>query len=46
MQKSTKVLLGIATLWPIVYTFLFIIFVFAMAFGLSRGGDPDPECRR
>ena len=38
MQKPTKVLLGIATLWPIIYMFLFFAFVFSMALGL-RGGD-------
>ena len=39
MQKSTKVLLGIASLWPIVYMFLFFVFVFSMAFGF--GGPED-----
>jgi hypothetical protein len=34
MQKSTKVLLGAASLWPIVYMFLFIGFFFlAVLFG-------------
>ena len=42
MQKSTKVLLGIASLWPIVYMFLFFVFVFSMAFGFSRGGGSEP----
>ena len=34
MQKSTKVLLGIASIWPIVYMFLFIgLFFTAILFG-------------
>jgi hypothetical protein len=34
MQKPAKVLLGVATLWPIVYVFLFIAFFFsAFLFG-------------
>ena len=41
MQKPTKVLLGIASLWPIVYMFLFFVFVFSMAFGF-RGAEPEP----
>ena len=41
MQKPTKVLLGLATLWPLVYMFLFFVFVFSMAFGF-RGNDPQP----
>ena len=32
MQKSTKILLGAATLWPFVYLFLFFILTFAMLF--------------
>src|SRR5687767_12045275 len=41
MQKPTKVLLGIASLWPIFYMFLFFVFVFSMAFGF-RGSEPEP----
>lgn len=42
MQKSAKVLLGIVSLWPIVYMFLFFVFVFSMAFGFGKGEDPGP----
>jgi hypothetical protein len=42
MQKSTKVLLGIATLWPLLYIFLFFVFVFTMAFGLRGGAQAEP----
>jgi hypothetical protein len=42
MQKSTKVLLGIASLWPIIYMFLFFVFVFSMALGFRGGGDTEP----
>lgn len=41
MQKPTKVLLGIASLWPIIYMFLFVGFMFTMAFGFGRG-DTEP----
>lgn len=37
MQKPTKVLLGVATLWPIFYMFIFILFFFS-AFILGPGG--------
>src|SRR5215211_3332338 len=40
MQKSTKVLLGIATLWPIAYMFLFFTFVFSMVFRLGASNEP------
>jgi hypothetical protein len=44
MQKPTKVLLGIASLWPLVYMFLFFAFVFLMAFrlGPSDGAGIPP----
>ena len=38
MQKSTKLLLGAATLWPFVYMFLFFILVFSMLF-LGPGAE-------
>ncbi len=37
MGKSGKLLLGIATLWPIVYMFIFFIFIFSTMFF-----RPDP----
>ena len=40
MQKSTKVLLGIATFWPIAYMVLFFVFIFS-AFWLLGGGGGD-----
>src|SRR5687768_18603408 len=42
MQKPTKVLLGIASLWPVFYMFLFFGFVFSMALGFGGGGQPEP----
>ncbi len=43
MKKSTKVWLGIATLWPIAYIFLFIAAIFSLFIfgGLHDGGPPD-----
>lgn len=42
MKKSRKVWLGIATIWPIVYMFLFIasIFGFMIFAGVHDGGPP------
>ena len=41
MKKSRKVLLGIATIWPIVYIFLFIASIFSVIlFAGIRGGGP------
>lgn len=39
MQKSSKLLLGAATLWPIVYMFIFFFLIFSMM--LFRPG-PEP----
>lgn len=49
MSKSAKVMLGIATLWPIIYMLLFMAFFFYMAATLATGththghnaGPPD-----
>ncbi len=47
MKKSTKIWLGIATIWPIVYLVLFVVLVFSvfLAAGLNPGphapGDPS-----
>jgi len=38
MKQSTKILLGIATIWPLIYMFLFMAFVFGMIF---LSGNPD-----
>lgn len=32
MKKPAKIFLGIATLWPIIYMFLFFIFIFSQVF--------------
>jgi hypothetical protein len=37
MKKSNKVLLGIATMWPLVYMALFMVFVLSTIF-VMRGG--------
>jgi hypothetical protein len=45
MKKSTKVLLGIASIWPVAYIGLFvlsIILIFAFA-AATEGGGPSPE---
>ena len=40
MKKSTKILLGLATLWPFVYMILFFIFVFSsILFMPSQPGE-------
>lgn len=40
MKKSTKILLGIATIWPVIYIPLFIVGVFLMTF-LSPGNEGE-----
>jgi hypothetical protein len=40
MQKPTKVLIGLATLWPLVYMILFFAFIFLTIF---LGPGPGPE---
>ncbi|MGH9971750.1 MAG: hypothetical protein ACREBG_28690 [Pyrinomonadaceae bacterium] len=43
LKKSTKILLGIATVWPIVYMFLFVITIFGlMLFLPPDGGATQP----
>jgi hypothetical protein len=44
-KKSTKILLGIATVWPIAYMFLFVVGMFAMVVLLphSDGSTPPPQ---
>lgn len=37
MKKSTKIALGIGTVWPILYMFIFIIFIFSMVLFLPSG---------
>ncbi len=44
MKKSAKIVLGITTLWPIIYMCLFFIFMFSMFLWIpqqsSSGGPP------
>jgi hypothetical protein len=42
MKKSRKVWLGIATIWPVVYMFLFMASIFSLILlsGLNDGGPP------
>jgi hypothetical protein len=42
LKKSTKILLGIATVWPIVYMFLFFVTIFGLMFILPPGGSGPP----
>ena len=43
MKKSTKIWLGIATIWPIVYLFLFFVVIFSVIiFTAANPGPPDP----
>ena len=35
MKKSTKILLGLATIWPVVYMFLFFVTIFSFAIFFS-----------
>src|SRR5450432_3136416 len=44
MKKSTKVLLGIATIWPVLYIFVFIAAIAAFViFASYAGGSPGSE---
>lgn len=38
MSKTVKLLLGLATVWPVAYMFLFFVFIFSTI--LSGGGNP------
>jgi len=41
MKKSTKVLLGVATIWPVLYICFFMASIFALViFGALNGGPP------
>ena len=39
MQKPTKLFLGVATLWPIVYVFLFFVFIFSTILSGPETGE-------
>jgi hypothetical protein len=40
MRKAAKIILGAATLWPILYLILFLAFVFSQVFLFSHKGPP------
>jgi hypothetical protein len=40
MKKPTKVLLGLASLWPLLYMIFFFVFIFFSIFFISSSGDP------
>jgi hypothetical protein len=44
MKKSTKILLGLATLWPFLYMILFFVFVFSSILFMpgTRGEESGP----
>jgi hypothetical protein len=42
MKKSTKIWLGVATIWPVLYIFLFFAAIVAMMIFASDGGASDP----
>lgn len=41
MKKSSKILLGFATLWPFLYMVLFFVFVFASILFMPTSGSPE-----
>ena len=41
MKKSTKILLGLATLWPLVYMVLFFVFILSTFFFLSTSTSQE-----
>lgn len=43
MKKPTKFILGIATLWPILYMAIFFIFVFSQVFLFPQKEAPSPS---
>lgn len=44
MKKTAKIILGIVTLWPVIYFILFFVFIFAEFFFMtSSGGAPQDE---
>jgi hypothetical protein len=42
MKKPTKVLLGLATLWPFVYLILFFVVIFSTIVFVPGSGEPGP----
>lgn len=43
MKKSTKILLGIATIWPILWIPIFILAMFSTIFFSGPGAPPDAD---
>lgn len=43
MKKTTKIILGIATLWPILYMVIFFVFIFSWIFIFSQKEAPSPS---
>ena len=43
MKKPNKIILGIATLWPILYMAIFFVFIFSQLFLFSQKGAPSPS---
>lgn len=41
MKKSTKILLGLATLWPFVYMILFFVFIFSAFMFMPQSGSEE-----
>ncbi|SRR6266498_4510071 len=41
MNKSTKILLGLATLWPFLYMILFFVFIFSSILFMPRPGAEE-----
>src|SRR5687767_9230248 len=42
LKRPTKILLGVVTLWPVVYIFLFIVGMFSMMFLMPFMNDSTP----
>lgn len=43
MKKSTKILLGLATLWPFAYMILFFLFIFSSILFMPTAGGEQSE---
>ena len=41
MNKTLKILLGLATLWPFVYLFLFFVFIFSTVLFMPKSGGEE-----
>ena len=42
MKKPTKVLMGLATLWPFFFLILFLVVIFATIVFVPGSGEPGP----